>query len=266
MRRDMSSDNSDSVPESVGKIIDSEQVIADIDLGGGDAIFVTPAQTIRYQSRGLLSDELIETYQHDVERIAVSKKRRKANVTLTYGGAETAEFSIPIDQTEEVLSSILTGVLHAMHAIESNETVHHVFRFSELTVVITETRLLKHVGEGVWSTEFESYHYDTVDDLTFEEGLHATTVVLAVARGTERFKTPQQQADVVCDTLTSALTAHWDVESITQYRTHDQMIATTKKITLDQRHLRHKAKLISPLTGLIHLAPLQTVIPPQRRS
>lgn len=48
MRRDMSSDNSDSVPESVGKIIDSEQVIADIDLGGGNAIFVTPAQTIRY--------------------------------------------------------------------------------------------------------------------------------------------------------------------------------------------------------------------------
>ena len=177
----------------------------------------------------MLSDELTETYQHDVERIAVSKKRHKANVTLIYGGAETAGFSIPIDLTEEVLSSILTGVLHAMHAIESNETVHRVFRFSELTVVITETRLLKHVGEGVWSTEFESYHYDTVDDLTFEEGSHAMTVVLAVASRTERFKTPQQQADAVRDTLSSALTAHWGVESITQYRTDDQMIATTQE-------------------------------------
>lgn len=119
----MNFDNADSIPQSVRELIDTDQIIARIDLGGGDAIFVTATQTIQYQSQRLLNNELTETYQHDIERIAVSEKRNKPNRTLMYDVADTAESTVIVAQIDDILTSILTGMLHTIHAITSDEIV-----------------------------------------------------------------------------------------------------------------------------------------------
>ena len=74
-----------SQPEIVQADLDDEDVVARVDLGGEDELYVTPTRTLLYRAEGLLSDESVEEYPHEAERVTVSEGRRKAKVTLDYG-------------------------------------------------------------------------------------------------------------------------------------------------------------------------------------
>ncbi len=206
------------LPEAVRSVVGDESVAARVSLGGEDLLLVTPTGTVVYRAEGLLSDESVNEYGHDVERIAVKSKRRKAKIRLDYGTGGEQSFSLPTSRVDDALHPILAGVLNAAGVTDPGETVKRTFRFSELTVVVTSARLVKHVGGAVWDAGHEEFHYDDVTDLRFEEGSHGTAVVLRLGDRQERFKAPNDSAGELREALVATLLDHVGHDSLEAFR------------------------------------------------
>ncbi|MDZ7747232.1 MAG: hypothetical protein U5K28_12345 [Halobacteriales archaeon] len=205
------------VPSLVADQLDGDTVRTRVDLGGDDAVFVTTAQTLVYRAEGLLSDESVSAYPHDVERLDLTTGR-KSTFELTY--VDTAgKFAVPSDRTDAVLAPLLGGVLATTGVVDSDETVQATYRFSELTLVVTDVRLLKHVGSAVWDSDFESYAFAAVTDLDTEAGNVASQLVLTVDGRPQRVKIPSEEADAVTHTVETALLTFHGVDSVADLAT-----------------------------------------------
>ena len=207
-----------SLPELLSGTVGDEAVVARVPLGGDDLLAVTPTRTLVYRADGLLSDESVEEYGHDVERIDVSTGRRKSKIVLSYGLDGDETLSLPTNRVDDVLHPLLAGVLSATGVTGPGESVRRTFRFSELTLVVTDQRLVKHVGSAVWDEEFEEFPYANLTDLDFEEGTVATAVVLTHDGRSERFKAPNESARAVRETLVDAVCAFHGVDSVEEFR------------------------------------------------
>ncbi|WP_075937965.1 DUF7115 domain-containing protein [Halosegnis longus] len=205
------------VPSLVADRLDGDSVRTRVDLGGDDAVFVTADQTLVYRAEGLLSDESVSAYPHDVERLDLTTGR-KSTFELTYVDA-AGKFAVPSDRTDAVLAPLLEGVLATTGVVNSGESVRATYRFSELTLVVTDARLLKHVGSPVWDSDFESYAFDAVTDLETEAGNVASQLVVTVDGRPQRVKVPSEEADAVAHTVESALLAFHGVDSIAELAT-----------------------------------------------
>lgn len=201
------------VPGIVESSLGDENVAARVSIGGEDELFVTPTRTLIYRADGLLSDETVNEYPHDAERLTVSEGRRKTKIQLEYPIDGEREFSLPSAEADKALHPVLAGMLNASGVTDPGESVIQTFRFSELTLVITSERLVKHVGEVVWDDEYEEYHFDDVTGLDFEEGSVATQIVLEVNGRPQRIKAPNNEIDEVQQRLTQALCSYYDVST-----------------------------------------------------
>lgn len=205
------------VPPLVTERLDGESVQTRVALGGDDAVFTTPSRTLVYRAEGLLSDESVSAYPHDAERVAVSAGRRKTTVELTY--VDTAgKFTVPGDRADAVLEPLVEGVLRATGAVEPDESIQKLYRFSELTLIVTDRRLLKHIGGVLWDEDYESFPFADVTDLGTEEGNVATGLVVTVDGRPQRVKVPSEESRAVAHTVESALLSYHDVETIADLR------------------------------------------------
>lgn len=201
------------IPAAIRQRLGGEEIESAVALGDEDLLCFTPTRTLRYSGEGLLSDESVEIYDHDVERLGVSTSRRKTAFTLEY--VDRAEsFSVPRDRGEAVLERLLGSVLRAAGVVEVDEEIQGAFRFSELSVVVTDERLVKHVGSYVWDPDYEEFRYEDVTGLSFEDGSVATQIVISTATGQQRIKAPNDQAPVVRETLQEAMFAYHGVDSL----------------------------------------------------
>ena len=203
------------IPNLVRERLGGESIEATVTLGDEDVIAVTPTRTILYRGEGLLSDESVEVYAHDVERLTLSKGRRNTKFSLTYVDG-TKAFKVPGDRTDTLLEILVQGLLRSAGVAGEDESVAGVFRFSELTLVVTEARLVKHVGTPVWDSDFDVFDFADVTGLDFEEGSVATQIVLTVDGRPQRIKAPSDQAPQVEQTLTQTLCAYYDVGSLAE--------------------------------------------------
>jgi hypothetical protein len=236
------------IPNLVRERLGGESIEATVSLGDEDVIAVTPTRTILYRGDGLLSDESVSTFSHDIERLTLSHGRRNTKFSLTYVDG-TKEFKVPGDRADTLLQILMQGILRVGGVAEEDESVTGVFEFSELTLVVTEKRLVKHIGTPVWDSDFEVFDYDDVNALEFEEGSVATQIVLTVNGRPQRIKAPSDQARQVEQTLTQTLCSYYDVNSIeeltaelgTDDSSGDETDPSSKELELDDG--------ISPLVG-----------------
>ena len=202
-------------PDLVRSRLDGERVLARVGLGGDDAVLVTPTRTLVYRAEGLLSDEAVSAYPHDVDRLELRSGRRKTTFRLAYvdGGKD---FTVPSGSTHEVLVPVLTGVLRTAGVVGGDESVRGAYRFSELTLVVTDRRVVKHVGSAVWDEEFEAAPYADLTGLAFEEGSVATEVSLEVDGYPQRVKVPNEHAGTVRRTIQEAVFEFHGVSSLAE--------------------------------------------------
>ena len=203
------------IPDRIRQQLGDEELESAVNLGDEDLICFTPTRTLLYRGEGLISDDSLDIYEHNVERLDVSEGRRKTSFTLTYVDREE-RFTVSRGRTDAVLERLLAGVLDTADVIESEESIEGVFRFSELTLVITDKRIVKHIGTYLWDADYEEFAFANVTGLEFEEGSVATYIVIAVDGRPQRIKAPRSDAELVRRTLTAALFAYYDVETLTQ--------------------------------------------------
>ncbi|SFS51912.1 DUF7115 domain-containing protein [Halostagnicola kamekurae] len=203
-----------SVPGIVQSTLGTEEIVARVSLGGDDELFITPTDSIIYRADGLLSDESVEEFPHDADRLTISDGRRKTRFTLEYALDGTREFTVPSGSTDDVLTPLVAGVLNGNGISDAGEEVIRAYRFSELTLIVTSDRLVKHIGEAVWDEDFEQYHFDDVTNLSFEDGSVATQIVLEVEGRPKRIKAPNDEAADLRERLERALFAYHGVDSL----------------------------------------------------
>jgi hypothetical protein len=207
-------------PPLVEERLEGESIRTRVDLGGNDAAFVTPTRTLLYRSEGLRSDETVQEYDHRVDRVELDTGRRKATVRLI-GIEGTESFSVGSSRIGDVIEPLLAGVLVQSGVIEEMEAVEAVYRFSELTLVVTDARVLKHVGSALWDDDHESFPFANVTGLETEEGSHATGLVLEVDGRPQRVKIPAEEARVVARAVENALLSYHGVSSLSELRVDD---------------------------------------------
>lgn len=201
------------IPDRITQAAEGETIQSAVSLGDEDVICFTPTRTLLYRGEGLLSDESVESYSHDIERLNVSEGRRKTTFALEYVDS-VEKFKVTSSRTDQVLSRLLAGVLGTAGVLGEEESVAGVFLFSELTLIVTDSRLVKHVGAYVWDPDFEEYAFEDVTGLDFEEGSVATQIVISVDGRPERIKAPSDDARRLRQALTNALFAYYDVDSL----------------------------------------------------
>jgi hypothetical protein len=207
------------IPELVADHIGDEKLRRGVMLGDEDALCLTPSRTLLYRSDGLLSDESVAEYSHTVERLQISEGRRKTKFVLDYVEG-TESFTVPNDVKRDVLGLVLEGVLLSENLIDDEESVAGAFRFSELTLIVAEKRVLKHVGNAVWEEDFETFAFEDLTGLEFEKASVATEVVLRIGGRPERIKTPNDQARLVEQTVKKAVFEFFDVTSMDELDEH----------------------------------------------
>ncbi len=205
-----------SVPGIVHSTLDGEEIAARVSLGGEDCLFITPSSTLVYNSEGLLSDESVDEYPHDADRLTLSEGRRKTTFALEYPLEGTKKFTVPASKTDAVLHPVLAGVLNGNGITEPGETVVQTYRFSELTLIITSDRLVKHIGAAVWDGDYEEYEFADVTGLSFEDGSVATQIVLEVGGRPQRIKAPNEEANDLRERLKRALFEYHGVGSLAE--------------------------------------------------
>ena len=206
-----------SVPGIVQSALGDEQVAARVGLGGEDELFVTPSRILIYRGEGLLSDEDVEEYTPEAERVRVKEGRRKGKIVLEHDLEGDRSFSVPLSRLDDALHPVLAGVLNAAGVTEPGETVKQTYRFSELTLIVTSRRLVKHIGSPVWDADYEEYQFEETTGLSFEQGSVATQLVLEVAGRRERIKAPNEEAPEVRAHLEEALFEFYDVSSMAEF-------------------------------------------------
>lgn len=224
------------IPELVERRLGDERPRSVVHLGDEDAAVFTPDRTLVYRAEGLLSDAALEVYGHDIERLSLSPGRRKTTFVLE-SVAGTDELSVRNSDAEAVLEQLLGGVLVTAGVIDGDEAVRGTYLFSDLTVVVTDARLVKHIGETVWDSDYEVFPFERVTGLDFEQGQVATQVVLWVDDRAQRIKAPNDEAPLLRRTLTRALCEFHGVESLDQLNNRlapDEEPASNSSIALDE--------------------------------
>lgn len=199
-----------TVPVIVRSALGDEEVRTRVSLGGDDELFVADSSSVVYRAEGLLTDESIEELTYDANRLTVSEGRRKTSLALEYPLSDTAEVTVPASKTDDVLQPVLASVLRSNGVIDPDESLVEVYRFSELTLILTERRLIEHVGTAVWDEGYEAYHFRDVTNLSFEEGDVATRIVLEVDGRPQRIKAPNDAADDLRERLKRALVDYYE--------------------------------------------------------
>ncbi len=236
------------IPDLIAQRLGDEELESAVNLGDEDLICFTPSRTLLYRGEGLLSDDSLDTYEHDVERLDVSEGRRKTSFTLTYVDSQE-RFTVARDRTEPVLERLLAGILETADVIESGESIEGVFRFSELTLVITDKRVVKHVGSYLWDADYEEFSYSNVTGLEFEEGSVATYIVISVDGRPQRIKAPRGDAELVRRALTAALFAYYEVNSLDQL--NEVIDDDSATVTDDSRSLSSDIELDDSIDPLV---------------
>lgn len=200
--------------ELIDSRLEDEEVVASVDLSGDDQLLVTPTRSLLYRAEGLISDESVEEFPHEARRVTLDRGRRKVKLGFEYPIQDSRTMSVPEDVLDSVLHYVLAGVLNATGVTVHGEVVRRVFRFNEMTLVITDRRLVIHVGAALWGEEYDEFGYDNLAGIEFEESSVAIQVVLYTEGRSQRIKAPQDRGEELKQELTSALLTYFDVDDL----------------------------------------------------
>lgn len=195
-------------------LVDEDELINQVELDDHRTLFVAPSRAIAYRERSLLTEESVESYPTDLERLTLEEGKRQVTVTFEYLDEADRTLDLPKSSIAAALKALLASIIQATDVLEDDETIEELYRFNELTVVLTDRRLIKHIGHALWGDSHEGIDYEIIRDLQTEEGQVSTGVIIETTEATERFKLPKDSADRFVDQIEDAVCAYHDVTAL----------------------------------------------------
>ena len=215
------------LPALVERVIDDEPPETVLALGEDDLAVFTSDELLFYRGESLLRDAELSRYPTNAVGLRVQPGRRKSTIVIDYQ-TEQRQFTVQNSHADRVVERLLAGILTTTGVIDGDESLGGVYRFSDLTVVVTETKLLKQIGTDIWGGEYDAFPFEQVDALSFERGRIATQVVLSVDGRSERIKAPHEEAPHLRQTLTDALLSFHGDESLEAFNAQSESQQSTR--------------------------------------
>ncbi len=200
-----------SLPGGVSVLVDEDELIDRVVLDDHRSLFVTPSKAITHRERSLLTEESVESYPTDVDRLSLEEGKRQVTVTFEYHDGSTRELQLPMRTMAAALKALLASVIRATDVIVEGEAIVELYRFNELTVIVTDKRLLKHVGQALWADSYDAIDFDIIRNIMTETGQVSTGVNIETTDGGERLKIPHETADRFVSRLEEAVLSYHDV-------------------------------------------------------
>ncbi len=204
------------LPALVESYLGDERPKTVLTLGDDDLAVFTSDTLLLYRAESLLRDAELSQYPTNATSLGVRGGRRKTTVILGYP-TETRQFTVQNSHADAVVEQLLGTILRTTGSIDANESIAGVYRFSDLTVVVTESRLLKQIGTNIWGGEYDEFPFAQVERVTFEQGQVATQVVLSVGGRSERIKAPNEEAPRLRETLIDAVISFHNADSLEEF-------------------------------------------------
>ena len=210
-----------SLPGGVSTLIDEDDLLDRVSLDDHRSLFVTADRAIAHRERSLLTEASVDVYPTDVERLVLEEGKRQATVSFEYADDETRELLLPTGTMAAALKTLLASVIRATGVIEGDESILELFRFNELTLVVTDRRLLKHVGWALWADSYDATEFEDIRDIQTEEGQVSTGINIETTSGSDRVKIPHDDANRFVSRLNEAVCDYHGVSSLAALRGDD---------------------------------------------
>lgn len=203
-----------SLPGAVSMVIDEEHLIDRVSLDEHRTLFVTPDTAVAHRERSLLTEESVDTYPTDARELGLEEGKRQSTVTFVYDDGERKALELPTETRASALKALLASTIKATGTVAADESIIELYRFKELTVIVTDRRLLKHVGRALWADSFDVIEYEAVRDIRIEAGQVSTGINIDLIDGSDRLKVPHDTADDLVDRLETAVCEYHDVAAL----------------------------------------------------
>ena len=195
-------------------LVDEDELINQIELDDHRTLFVAPSRIIVYRESSLLAEESVDTYSTDVERLLLDEGKKQVTVTFEYADEDDHELQLPPETMANALKALLASVVRTNGVVDEDESIRELFRFNEMTVILTDRRVIQHLGTSLWADAHNSIEYEDIRDIRTEEGTISTGVIIETTESAERLKIPQDAADRFVELLDQSVCEFHDVASL----------------------------------------------------
>ena len=180
-------------------VLDDEIILSRTLISNSVEMIVTSTRLFLYRGTSLINTESFEEYKLNVDRISISPDRKKAQITLDYGSNRTIEFQAYRKYLDMIYEPLIRGVIHANNILQQGESIKKIYRKGELTVVLTNMKILKHIGTSLWDLDFENFNLETISRIYVAEGGSSSEVIIESNNRLHRIKTTTSVAQSLCD-------------------------------------------------------------------
>lgn len=198
-------------------IREEEKIVSRVLVASGTNMITTNERVFIHREEGIINNEIFEEYSLDVEQISVFSDKRKARVVLSYGLEGTREFSVYAKYYERVVDPLVRGVIKATGVVEPGELIRHVHRYGQLTIVLTDKQVLKHIGIALWSRDYESYRHEDIARIDIETGGASAEILIEYKGRIHRIKTDKERARRICVQARNCLALYRDCIDYQEY-------------------------------------------------
>ena len=202
-------------------IKEGEKIVSRVLIASGTHMITTTERVFIHREEGIINNEIFEEYSLGVDQISVFSDRRKSRIVLNYGLEGTREFSVYAKYYDRIVDPLVRGVLKATRVVEPGELIRHVYRYGQLTIVLTDKQFLKHIGVALWSRDYESYQYEDIARIDIEKGGVSAEILIEYKGRMHIIKTDKDRARRVCVQARNGLALY---RGCKDYQEYEKMI------------------------------------------
>ena len=202
-------------------IKEGEKIVSRVLIASGTHMVTTTERVFIHREEGIINNEIFEEYSLGVDQISVFSDRRKARIVLNYGLEGTREFSVYAKYYDRIVDPLVRGVIKATRVVEPGELIRQVYRYGQLTIVLTDKQFLKHIGVALWSRDYESYQYEDIARIDIEKGGASAEILIEYKGRMHRIKTDKERARLVCVQARNGLALY---RGFKDYQEYEKMI------------------------------------------
>ena len=181
--------------DSIGE---DEKIVSRVLVASGTHMITTTKRVFIHREEGIINSEIFEEYSLNADQISIFSDKRKARIVLNYGLEGTREFSLNAKYYDRIVDPLVRGVLKATEVVEPGELIRHVYRYGQLTIVLTDRQFLKHIGVALWSRDYESFNYEDMGRIDIEKGGVSAEILIEYKGRMQRIKTDKERARLIC--------------------------------------------------------------------
>jgi hypothetical protein len=117
-----------------------------------------------------------------------------------------------------IYDPLIRGAIHAKNTLQQGESIKKICRKGELTIVLTNMKILKHIGTSLWDIDFESFDLETISKIYVDAGGISSELIIESNNRLHRIKTTANIAQSLCDSSINELISFHNFPTYSEFQ------------------------------------------------